>query len=51
MSTLKDDNKSLKMDYINVDGQVSGRTVSDKKNKLIEIMKKENKKENNAFKK
>ena len=45
MSTLKDDNKSLKMDYINVDGQVSGRTVSDKKNKLIEIMKKENKKE------
>ena len=47
ISTLRDDNKSLKINYINVDGQVQGPTVNDKKNQLLEKMNNENKTEEN----
>ena len=40
ISTLQTDSKSLKINYINVDGEMPGPTVSDKKNQLMQKWKK-----------
>ena len=43
ISTLQTDSKSLKINYINVDGEMPGPTVSDKKNQLMQKMEEDNK--------